>query len=87
MASAVLDGTKLPVPDEDQIPPVAMVTLPLNETVALLAQTVWLVPALEVGAGVICTFKVVVTGEHPPLLVDVSVRFTDPASISADPGI
>ena len=79
-------GTNVPVPDDVHVPPVAIVTDPLNDTVALLAQTVWFAPALAVGAGVIKTLIVVDTGTQPPLLVDVRVSVTTPAIISAPLG-
>jgi hypothetical protein len=79
----VLVGTNVPVPDEDHIPPLAIVTDPLRFTVALLAQTVWLGPALDVGAGVIVNCMTSVIGLQPPLFAVVSVRVTTPASISA----
>jgi hypothetical protein len=79
----VLFGTNVPVPEVDQIPPLAIVTDPFNVSVALLAQTVTLEPALAVGAGVILTVIVVLTAVQPPLLVDVRVRVTAPAVISA----
>ena len=79
----VLLGVNVPVPDEDQIPPEAIVTVPLNETVALFAQTDWLGPAFAVGAGVMFTVICAVTAAHPPLLVDVKVKETTPAETSA----
>lgn len=78
----VLLGVNVPVPDEDQIPPEAIVTVPPNETVALLAHTDWFTPAFAVGAGVIFTVIVAVTAGQPPLLVEVRVNVTIPAETS-----
>lgn len=72
----------MPLPDELHIPPPAIVTEPLNATVALLAQMVWLLPALAVGPGVIVIVMALDTGLQPPLLADVKVSVTSPAEIS-----
>ena len=49
---AVSEGEKLPVPEVDQRPPDASVTLPLRFKFALLAQTVRSLPAFTTGTGV-----------------------------------
>ncbi len=83
----MLLGLNVPVPELDHEPPVAIVTLPVKATVALLAQTLISLPAFAVGPGVIVTTIVFVTGLHPPLLVEVKVSVTVPAEISAALGM
>jgi hypothetical protein len=78
----VLLGKNVPEPDDVHIPPVAIETEPLSDTVALLAQTVWALPALATGEGVMKIFWVFVTAAHPPLFVEVIVSVTTPALIS-----
>ena len=49
----VLLGAKVPVPEDDQRPPVPVPpTDPSNPAVLLLAQIVWLAPALAVAGAV-----------------------------------
>jgi hypothetical protein len=84
---SVLFGEKVPLPEEDHIPPEAVVKLPLNVIAALLAQTVWSGPALAVGASVIVTVIWSATARHPPLLVVISVSVTVPFPVSAVLGI
>jgi hypothetical protein len=79
----VLFGEKVPVPEDDHTPPEATVKEPVNATDALFAQTVWLLPALAVGPGVMVRFITLVTGLQPPLFAEVSVKVTRPAEISA----
>ena len=82
-----LPGLKVPVPLVAHVPPVATVTEPLNAMDVVLAQTVRSTPASDVGPGIIDTLTVLVTGLHPPLLVEVTVKVTVPALISAALGM
>jgi hypothetical protein len=81
--SVVLFGEKVPLPDVDQEPPDATVTLPASNTLALLAQTVLSAPAFAVGAGVIVTTIASLTAVHVPIPVVRSVSVTVPAALSA----
>ena len=83
----MLFGEKVPLPDVDQEPPDATVTLPLKVTFALLAQTVWSVPAFAVGDVVIVITIASETAVHVPFPVVVSVRVTVPAILSAALGV
>lgn len=83
----VLFGENVPVPEVDHIPPVAIVNEPLSVTTALLEHTDTLLPASAVGACVKVTVIRLITGPHAPLLVDVSVKVTLPAAVSAELGI
>lgn len=71
------------MPEEDQIPPEAIVTEPFTVTCALFAQTVWVATAETVGAGVNRTARVFVTEVQPPLFVEVIVSVMEPPVISA----
>ena len=79
----MLSGEKVPLPDEDQEPPVAIVTLPFSKTFALFAQTVWSEPALAVGDAVMVTPMASETAVQVPLPVVARVRVTVPAVLSA----
>lgn len=72
----VLFGAKVPVPLLVHIPPVTFVTLPAKVICALLAQTVWLTPALIIGKGLmtITTEKVEVQ-PFESVMVSVTVLF------------
>ena len=59
--------------------------LPVIFTFALFAHTVLSVPALTIGNGVIVTVRLSVTGEHPPVAVNVMIIL--PAVISAALGV
>ena len=83
----VVSGVNVPVPLLDQYPPEAIETDPLKAILGVLAQTVMSVPASAVGAGVIETFITLDTELHPPLLVEVTVKVTDPVEMSVPLGI
>ncbi len=68
----VLSGLNVPVPLLDQVPPVALVTLPFKDTIGLFAQTDMFTPALAIGFGLIVTALVTVP-VHPRLEVAVKV--------------
>lgn len=79
-------GAKEPLPEVVQVPePVDEV--PFNVTVELLAQTVCVIPAVTVGGEEKITSTVSLTKLQPPLLVDVRMRFTKPAVVSAVLGV
>jgi hypothetical protein len=70
--NAVEDGVNVPVPVLVQLPvDEPPLTVPLNATLALLAQTVWLLPAVAV-AGVFTITVVTATGLVQPLTVAVT---------------
>ena len=83
----VLFGENVPVPEVDHIPPLATVTAPFRLTVALLAQTVTLLPASAVGAWLNVMVMLLDTGAQAPLFLEVRVRVTLPAVVSALLGI
>ena len=78
----VLLGEKVPVPELDHCPPVAIVTEPPRATVALFAQTLMSLPAFAVGPGVMLIVICEVIGKHVPLLPEVTVSTTVPVEIS-----
>jgi uncharacterized protein with FMN-binding domain len=84
--STLAFGVKIPVPEVVQVPPLATVTIPFNETAEASAQIVLSGPLLTCGAGVIVITVKSETDEHPPLLVDVNVKLTLPDAISAAEG-
>ena len=84
--SAFGDGENKPSPP-DHCPPAAKFTKPLRFTVALLPHTVWLLPALDIGAGAYVMITWSDTGKHVPLPDDVKVRVTLPLLISAALGV
>src|SRR5688572_22158803 len=82
----VVLGSKVPAPPL-QIPPVAMVKEPFRLAAPLLAQSVWSLPALAVGAAVIVKVTSSLTALQVPLPTVVSVRVTVPAVRSAALGV
>lgn len=83
----VVPPLNVPVPALDHVAPVAMENEPTKPTDVVLAQTVWLDPALTTGAGVILTVNCPNTALHPPLLVEERFNVTVPADISPASGI
>ena len=86
--SVVAFGAKLPVPEDDQVPPVAWFTVPPRPAVLWPAQIVWLPPVLAVAAGLMVTTIWAVTGPQGaswPVVVSVSV--TVPAEMSGAEGV
>lgn len=86
MVFKLLALAKVPVPLLVHVPPVATVTEPFKVVTALLAQTLWLAPALAVGAGVMVMVMVLVTGLQPALEA-LKVSTTEPVLISLGPGV
>ena len=84
--SVVLFGVNVPAPP-DHAAPVAMVNDPPSVTSALLAHTVWSVPAFTVGAGVNVINIWSLTALHVPLPVVVRVSVTEPFDISDADGV
>ena len=82
----VVLGSKLPAPPL-QMPPVATVNEPFRGATALLAQSVWSVPALAVGAGVKVMSTLSVTAAQGPLPVVVRYRRSEPEATSAAVGV
>ncbi len=76
---------KVPEPFVLHCPPVATVTIPEILTIELFAQTVWSKPAFTVGAG--SNVKVIMSEVGKQTPVDVSVKSTLPAVISAKLGV
>ena len=64
------------------MPPVAMVTLPLRATTALLPQITWSGPAFVVGASLKVMVMASMAAAQEPLPVVVKVKVTLPDSIS-----
>jgi hypothetical protein len=87
--SVVAFGAKLPVPEDDQVPPVApSPTVPPRAAVALPEQIVWLPPVLAVAAKRMVTVTcAVATAQAATWPVEVSVSVTVPAAISAADGL
>ena len=83
----MLFGVKVPLPDEVQLIPLAILTVPFKVTFALLAQTVWLEPALTVGEGVTVIVIWSVTATQAPLFKEERVSVISPAVISAILGV
>src|ERR1051326_2269870 len=84
--SVVLFGENVPLPLVLHTP-VPVLEVPFSVTFALLAQTVWLLPALTVG---VCWYVIVTVSEtdkQDPLLVEVNISVTVPADVSAVLGI
>ena len=71
----------------DHEPPVAMVTIPFKDASGLLAPTTISVPAFAVGAVVIVIKISSETALHVPFPVEVNVKVTLPADISATEGV
>jgi hypothetical protein len=71
----------------DQSPPVATVTDPARVTLSLLAQTVCGAPAFTVGAGVMVSVKLLLTGLQVPFPVELRVRVIGLLVLSAAEGI
>jgi hypothetical protein len=87
--SAVAFGAKVPVPEDDHVPPVAPPPIvPPRVTLGLPEQIVWLAPALAVAARETVTATCAVAalqGATWPVVVSVSV--TVPAEVSAPDGL
>jgi hypothetical protein len=85
---AVAPGTKVPVPEDVQRPPVAPPpTVPPRLVVALLEQIVWLGPALAVAAlAIVMVIELVTSWQGADSPVALSVTVAAPAVISADVG-
>ncbi len=79
-------GTKVPLPDDDQIAPVEMAKDPLRLTDCEFLQMILSVPALTLGAVEIVTVICFNTAAQPPFPVEVKVRVTVPAAMSAKEG-
>ena len=87
MVFKTLALAKVPL-GEVQVPPVAgSVTLPAKVTAELLAQTFWFGPAFTVGAAVIVKTIVELTGLQVPCAVELIVKVTVPAVLSAAEGV
>lgn len=80
----VVLGTNAPLPPVVQLPVlVTPLTIPLNPIVLVLEQISWLGPAFTAASVLIETLTVSLTAGQGPLLVDVSVKVTEPFVISA----
>ena len=86
MLRLVPEGEKLPVPAVTQLPvPDPPVTVPLNIAVGEEEQSDGVTATETVGCRITGTVTVFDIAGQGPLLLDVSVKLTDPALIS--PGV
>ena len=80
----VVLGRNPPAPDVVQLVVVAPPPIvPLKLSVGLFEQIFWLVPALIIASFLIVTATVLLTAGQAPLLVELIVKITEPAVISA----
>ena len=77
----------MPVPDEDQMTPPALLKVPVNEMDPTSPQSTWFDPASTVGVG---SIVIVITSDsagQPSFPVEVNVSVTLPVVISAGVGV
>ena len=80
----VVLGTNPPAPEVVQLVVVAPPPIvPLKLSVGLFEQIFWLVPAFIIASFLIVTATVLLTAGQAPLLVELIVKITEPAVISA----
>ena len=80
-------GENVPEPFVDQVPPVAIATLPDRLTEDTSAHTILSFPALTLGIGVKLMSTTSEIGSQAPVKIVVNVSVTIPAAVSAAVGV